>query len=56
MLEDCPLKRFLDEAQNVSATERGQMLLANEDIVGLHNEAVSEVRDGKRIFSQKARE
>jgi len=42
VLEDCPLKRFLDEAQNVSATERGQMLLANEDIVGLHNEAVSE--------------
>ena len=41
-LDDCPLKRFLDEAQSLTAAERGELLEKTDEIVSAHNEAVAE--------------
>ena len=46
-LDDCPLKRFLDEAQSLSAAERGDLLEKNDEIVAAHNEAVAEGESGQ---------
>ena len=42
MLADCPLKTFLDSAQSLSPSERGELLLESEDLMEAHTQAASE--------------
>ena len=41
-LEDGPLKEFLDQAGDMAPAERGELLVTNEDLAGIYNEAGSD--------------
>ena len=42
ILADSPLKTFLDSAQSLSPSERGDLLLESEDLMAAHSEAAAE--------------
>ena len=42
LLADSPLKTFLDAAQSLSPSERGDLLLQSEDLMAAHSEAAKE--------------
>merc|ERR550539_459106 len=42
LLADSPLKTFLDSAQSLSPSERGDLLLESEDLMAAHTEAAAE--------------
>ena len=42
ILADSPLKTFLDSAQALSPSERGDLLLESEDLMAAHTEAAAE--------------
>ena len=42
LLADSPLKTFLDAAQSLSPSERGDLLLQSEDLMAAHQETAAE--------------